>query len=207
MAGPATEAGNPWTWIRSHLAQRRRCAGHRRSQQPQRKAVDGRRISFPRRLRKCAASSLSPFCPSTSITTSKLTWSLQGEGGVRFQRQEIPTSFTDVTAPTKLPPALLNAAYTGAWAIDVEADGDMDILLSHPSGISASPEKQRRWNLHRHPSVQHHLRTARFSLGRSRWRRQSRCCVNRWRRHSALLPQPERRRVSTSFRCLRICRR
>ena len=34
-----------------------------------------------------------------------------------------------MTAQTKLPPALLHAAYTGAWAIDVEADGDMDILL------------------------------------------------------------------------------
>ncbi len=60
---------------------------------------------------------------------------LAGEGGVRFLRQESPTSFTDVTAQTKLPPALLNAPYTGAWAIDVEADGDMDIVL----GAQAAP--------------------------------------------------------------------
>ena len=60
---------------------------------------------------------------------------LAGEGGVRFLRQEGPTSFTDVTAQTKLPPALLNAPYTGAWAIDVEADGDMDIVL----GAQAAP--------------------------------------------------------------------
>src|ERR1700733_8303576 len=59
---------------------------------------------------------------------------LAGEGGVRFLRQESPTSFTDVTAQTKLPPAVLNAAYTGAWAIDVEADGDMDILLASSQG-------------------------------------------------------------------------
>ena len=59
---------------------------------------------------------------------------LAGEGGVRFLRQESPASFTDVTAQTKLPPALLNAAYTGAWAIDVEADGDMDILLGTHQG-------------------------------------------------------------------------
>src|ERR1700733_15050156 len=59
---------------------------------------------------------------------------LAGEGGVRFLRQESPTSFTDVTAQTKLPPTLLHAAYTGAWAIDIEADGDMDIVLAASQG-------------------------------------------------------------------------
>jgi tetratricopeptide (TPR) repeat protein len=64
----------------------------------------------------------------------KMDLVLAGEGGVRLLRQNSPTSFTDVTAQTKLPSALLNAAYTGAWAIDVEADGDMDILLGAPQG-------------------------------------------------------------------------
>jgi tetratricopeptide (TPR) repeat protein len=59
---------------------------------------------------------------------------LAGEGGVRLLRQESASSFTDVTAQTKLPPALLHAPYTGAWAIDVEADGDMDILLGIREG-------------------------------------------------------------------------
>lgn len=59
---------------------------------------------------------------------------LAGEGGIRFLRQESASSFTDVTAQTKLPPALLHAPYTGAWAIDVEADGDMDILLGTHQG-------------------------------------------------------------------------
>ncbi len=59
---------------------------------------------------------------------------LAGAGGVRFLRQESASSFTDVTAQTKLPPALLHAPYTGAWAIDVEADGDMDILLGTHQG-------------------------------------------------------------------------
>jgi tetratricopeptide (TPR) repeat protein len=64
----------------------------------------------------------------------KMDFVLAGEGGVRFLRQESPASFTDVTRQTKLPPALLRAAYTGAWAIDVEADGDMDILLGAHQG-------------------------------------------------------------------------
>jgi len=59
---------------------------------------------------------------------------LAGETGVRLMRQESATSFTDVTAQTKLPPAVLHAPYTGAWAIDVEADGDMDILLGASQG-------------------------------------------------------------------------
>jgi tetratricopeptide (TPR) repeat protein len=64
----------------------------------------------------------------------KMDLVLAGEGGVRFLRQENPSSFTDVTAQTKLPPGVLNAAYTAAWAIDVEADGDMDILLGSSQG-------------------------------------------------------------------------
>ncbi len=59
---------------------------------------------------------------------------LAGEGGVRFMRQENATSFTDVTAQAKLSKAVLSARYTGAWAIDVEADGDMDILLGTHQG-------------------------------------------------------------------------
>ncbi len=39
----------------------------------------------------------------------KMDLVLAGEGGVRFQRQQSPASFTDVTAQTKLPPALLHA--------------------------------------------------------------------------------------------------
>jgi Tfp pilus assembly protein PilF len=64
----------------------------------------------------------------------KMDFVLAGEGGVRFLRQEGPTSFIDVTQQTKLPPALLRAGYTGAWAIDAEADGDMDILLGAHQG-------------------------------------------------------------------------
>jgi Tfp pilus assembly protein PilF len=64
----------------------------------------------------------------------KMDLVLAGGGGVRFLRQESPVSFTDVTAQTKLPAALLDAGYTGAWALDVEADGDMDILLGSRQG-------------------------------------------------------------------------
>ena len=38
---------------------------------------------------------------------------LAGAGGVRFFRQDTPSTFTDVTALTKLSPAILNGHYTG----------------------------------------------------------------------------------------------
>jgi Tfp pilus assembly protein PilF len=60
---------------------------------------------------------------------------LAGVGGVRFFRQDSPTAFTDVTAATKLPGAMLAAKYQGAWAADVEADGDLDVVLGSAAGL------------------------------------------------------------------------
>ena len=60
---------------------------------------------------------------------------LAGAGGVRLMVQDSPTAFTDITAKTKLPRSILNAAYTGAWAVDIEADGDLDIVLGQTSGL------------------------------------------------------------------------
>ena len=59
---------------------------------------------------------------------------LAGAGGVRLLRQDSPTAFTDVTAQAKLPKAVTNARYTGAWAVDIEADGDLDIVLGAKAG-------------------------------------------------------------------------
>ena len=59
---------------------------------------------------------------------------LAGEGGVRLFRQDRPDAFTDVTSSTKLPADVANDAYTGAWAVDVEADGDLDVVLGAKSG-------------------------------------------------------------------------
>ena len=59
---------------------------------------------------------------------------LAGASGVRFMRQDAPDKFTDVTAATKLPKNVTSAAYTGAWAADIEADGDLDIVLGAKDG-------------------------------------------------------------------------
>jgi len=60
---------------------------------------------------------------------------LAGAGGLRFLRQDDPAKFTDVTAQTKLSRATLDAIYTGAWAVDIEADGDLDIVLGSAIGL------------------------------------------------------------------------
>ena len=60
---------------------------------------------------------------------------LAGAGGVRFFTQESPPSFRDVTAETKLPKTVTNAPYSGAWAVDIEADGDLDIVMGSASGL------------------------------------------------------------------------
>ena len=60
---------------------------------------------------------------------------LAGAGGVRLMRQDNPKHFTDVTAQAKLPKAVTSARYTGAWAVDVEADGDLDIVLGAKEGL------------------------------------------------------------------------
>ena len=59
---------------------------------------------------------------------------LAGAGGVRLLRQDNPNTFTDVTAQTKLPQSVTDARYTGAWAVDIEADGDLDIVLGAKDG-------------------------------------------------------------------------
>ena len=59
---------------------------------------------------------------------------LAGAGGVRLFRQESPSSFVDVTAETKLPANVINGDYNGAWAADIEADGDLDIVLGARRG-------------------------------------------------------------------------
>ena len=55
---------------------------------------------------------------------------LAGDGGVRFFQQDSPSVFKDVTNETKLPATILNKPTEAAWSADIEADGDLDIVLA-----------------------------------------------------------------------------
>jgi cytochrome c-type biogenesis protein CcmH/NrfG len=59
---------------------------------------------------------------------------LTGNAGVRLMRQDSLRAFTDVTPLAKLPAAITSASYVGAWAADIEADGDLDIVLGSEHG-------------------------------------------------------------------------
>ncbi len=56
------------------------------------------------------------------------------DGGLLFYQQQSPGRFDDVTSSTKLPAAILRGNYTGAWAFDIDLDGDLDVVLGVPEG-------------------------------------------------------------------------
>jgi tetratricopeptide (TPR) repeat protein len=58
-------------------------------------------------------------------------------GGLRIYRQMDAQHFSDVTSETKLEAKVINGVYTGAWAFDVDLDGDLDIVLGVPHGEPA----------------------------------------------------------------------
>jgi len=57
-----------------------------------------------------------------------------GAGGLAFYEQQDLNHFTDITERTRLPANILHGAYTGAWAFDVDLDGDLDIVLGASDG-------------------------------------------------------------------------
>src|ERR1700733_14551769 len=133
MAGLTPGKPNPWTWIGAVSLSGAGAPAIAVANSQSVKLSTGAEFPFP------GGSANTPLQPESILPVDfnydfKTDLLLAGEGGVRFLRQESPTSFTDVTAQTRLPPALLHAAYTGAWAIDVEADGDMDIVLAASQG-------------------------------------------------------------------------
>jgi tetratricopeptide (TPR) repeat protein len=66
----------------------------------------------------------------------KMDLALAGAGGFKLYRQESGGTFTDATtdATAKLPSSVTGGDYWGAWAADVEMDGDLDIVLASTNG-------------------------------------------------------------------------
>ncbi len=55
-------------------------------------------------------------------------------GGLRIYQQLDPQHFKDITPESKIPQEIVNGNYTGAWAFDIDLDGDLDIVLGVPQG-------------------------------------------------------------------------
>ncbi len=64
----------------------------------------------------------------------KTDLALAGPGGIRIYRQENPATFTDVTSNANLSNSLINGSYFGAWAADIDLDGDLDVILGVNGG-------------------------------------------------------------------------
>jgi tetratricopeptide (TPR) repeat protein len=59
---------------------------------------------------------------------------LAGNHGFRLYRQNDDYSFTDVTGSLGLPESLLNRSYRGVWSVDIDQDGDLDLVLAPENG-------------------------------------------------------------------------
>ena len=59
---------------------------------------------------------------------------LVGAGGLRFLQQDDKESFSDVTDRTGLAKEILGGDQWGAWAADIEMDGDLDVILAPGNG-------------------------------------------------------------------------
>jgi Tfp pilus assembly protein PilF len=59
---------------------------------------------------------------------------LAGDGGLRVLRQQADGRFADVTPATRLPDTVTKAPLWGAWAADVDTEGDLDIVVAPMTG-------------------------------------------------------------------------
>jgi len=64
----------------------------------------------------------------------KTDFALAGASGLRLYQQNGKGTFDDVTAQAKLPAAIEKGDFTGAWAADLESDGDLDLILGARTG-------------------------------------------------------------------------
>lgn len=59
---------------------------------------------------------------------------IAGAGGLRIFRQDNAGTFTDVTSRTTLTSSSTNLPYIGAWAADIDSDGDLDVIAAAVNG-------------------------------------------------------------------------
>ncbi|MEN3335607.1 MAG: hypothetical protein V7641_4972 [Blastocatellia bacterium] len=64
----------------------------------------------------------------------KTDFAFAGAAGLRLWQQNDKGAFDDVTARAKLPAGVEKGAYVGAWAADLESDGDLDLILGAQTG-------------------------------------------------------------------------
>ncbi|MBI4410355.1 MAG: VCBS repeat-containing protein [Gemmatimonadetes bacterium] len=79
-----------------------------------------------------------PLPPSAVATLDynydfRVDLALAGRGGLRLLRQDDAGDFSDATLEA-IPPAVARGAYTGAWAADLDMEGDLDLVVARVEG-------------------------------------------------------------------------
>lgn len=90
---------------------------------------NGQKLSFPGGTANVPPTP-SGILPLDVNYDARMDFALVGAGGFRLYIQTPQQTFTDVTAQTHLSSAILSTAYVGAWQADLDADGNMDIVLA-----------------------------------------------------------------------------
>ncbi len=99
-------------------------------------------VANAKELRRVGGDSALPSLPVTPDGLIPIDWNndlrtdllIAGSGGLRFYRKTWLGVFRDVTAATGLPADVLKGDYVAALAVDVDLDGDLDILLARRTG-------------------------------------------------------------------------
>ncbi len=81
----------------------------------------------------------------------RMDLALAGPGGLRLFRQDATGAFHDVTVDA-LTPALARAAYAGAWAADLDMEGDLDLVLAAVEGAPLALRNRGDGTFERYPA-------------------------------------------------------
>lgn len=75
--------------------------------------------------------------PWTLDADAQIDLALAGAGGLKLFRHEKEGGFSDVTAASGLAADVLDSDYFGCWALDIDLDGDLDLVVGPREGVLA----------------------------------------------------------------------
>ncbi|MGI8732563.1 MAG: FG-GAP-like repeat-containing protein [Pyrinomonadaceae bacterium] len=126
--------GNNWGWIGGIALDSEGAPTVIVANNQEVRSADGASFPFPGG-QSASAPLPEGILPIDFIYDFKTDLVLAGSGGLRLMRQDNRNAFADVTSLAQLPPSLTSASYTGSWAADIEADGDLDVVLGSEKGL------------------------------------------------------------------------
>lgn len=97
--------------------------------------IGAERHPFPAGSRSPRKHSITPLDFNYDFKTDL---ALAGAGGLRLLKQDSGNKFIDVTTDTKLPKSVLEGHYDACWAADIDADGDLDLVVSNEGQLSTA---------------------------------------------------------------------